>query len=312
MSLTEVERSLVLEQKLDDLKQYRKNLLDSSTTTNSSKKSSSSSLSSWLSMAAECSAKEVPVSDDLKREMAIYEQALSSAKRFFEKLPKDDFYPSSERVPIMVKSVQHMQKVNNKLADLKKEGEDQEKRRRQRELKKLGKHVQRDVLEKRRLETKESLASIDRLSQSASKDKRRKAGQTFEEDFDVLVEQDGHDDDDGLAASCKRRKLSSSKGRSSAASVGSKMSRSDRNAKYGFGGPNKTGRFAKRNTRTSTDDIASFDANKNKAPFKGRRVFGKGGQRHSGKGPKVTAGGNRPGKARRAHTRASSFAKAKK
>ncbi|CAM0141132.1 rRNA-processing protein EBP2 [Umbelopsis sp. WA50703] len=185
------------------------------------------------------------VHDDLKRELAFYQQALEAAKIGREKVKTagvpfsrpDDFFAE------MVKSDEHMEKIRQRLLDETAAVKASEDAKRQRELKKFGKKVQVEKLQERQKKKTEDMEKIKMLK------RKRKGAEDFStDDFDI--ELDGGNDD-------KPNK----KGKRGVSN------RDKKNAKYGFGGKK---RYAKSNTAESSADVGGFNPQKNKAPFKGQ------------------------------------------
>ncbi|EDO46929.1 predicted protein [Nematostella vectensis] len=201
------------------------------------------------------------VHDDFKREMMFYKQAQEAAKLGLLKLQKlrvstkrpEDYFAE------MVKTDDHMQRVRSKLLSRQQAMERSEKAKKQREIKKYGKKVQQEVLEKRQKEKKDMLEAVK---------KYRKGKQTApdfmkEDDFDVNAE-------------------SKSKGKPQQRNqINHKRKAKDK--KFGFGGKKRN---IKRNTQKSTSDVSSFNSRKHsKAPKPNK--------------PGVKRKNQRPGKSRR-------------
>lgn len=114
--------------------------------------------------------KETDGKDDFRREMLFYCQAQDAVKQALSKLNElkvptqrpEDYFAE------MVKSDVHMQKVRKKLLEKKDGIEASEKAKRQRELKKIGKKVQQNVLQKRQEEKKRMLKEVDRMKKGKS------------------------------------------------------------------------------------------------------------------------------------------------
>ncbi|KAF9222943.1 Ebp2-domain-containing protein [Gyrodon lividus] len=215
------------------------------------------------------------VDDDLKRELAFYKQALYSADRArtlaeSHSLP---FTRPSDYFAEMVKSDAHMERIRSRLLDERAGIKKSEEKRKEREAKKFGKQVQ---LEKQRDREKGKKEAEERLK--SLKRKRKGALDNAEADgeaFDIAVEDAVSD-----GPTAKR-----AKGRG-----GKNVSRSTRDAKFGFGGK---GHRSKQNTKSSTDD---FDS----GPGRG----GKAGRGHPGVRKRGgMAGSKRPGKSRRVASR---------
>ncbi|KAI8578108.1 hypothetical protein K450DRAFT_249076 [Umbelopsis ramanniana AG] len=185
------------------------------------------------------------VHDDLKRELAFYQQALEAANIGREKVKAaglpftrpDDYFAE------MVKSDEHMEKIRQRLLDETAGVKASEDAKRQRDLKKFGKKVQIEKLQERQKKKSEDMEKIKMLK------RKRKGAEDFStEDFDI--ELDGGADD----KSNKKSKRGPSK-------------RDKKDSKYGFGGKK---RYAKSNTAESSADVGGFNPKKNKAPFKGQ------------------------------------------
>jgi len=165
--------------------------------------------------------------DDFQREMLFYCQAQTAAREALSKLqglaiptqrPEDYFAE-------MVKSDVHMQKIRKKLLERKDKMELSEKAKRQRQLKKVGKKIQNEVLQKRQQEKKKMLSDVDRMKKGKSQ-KLYGAGDDVAESFDVSTES---------KAQGKKRKR--------------------KDDKFGYGGRK---RKMKKNSAGSTADMTSF------------------------------------------------------
>ncbi|KAB5595831.1 rRNA-processing protein ebp2 [Ceratobasidium theobromae] len=170
--------------------------------------------------------------DDLNRELAFYKQALDTgnvarAKFAAAKLP---FSRPSDYFAEMVKSDSHMERIRQRLLDERAGIQKSETAKKQRELKKIGKQVQVEKLkgrEKGRKEMNERVKGLKRKRGGALD-----AGQDSEA-FDVAIE-------DAITDRPNKRGKPT-------------MSRSKRDAKYGFGGAGTKGRRGKQNTKESTE-----------------------------------------------------------
>ncbi|KAI6133986.1 eukaryotic rRNA processing [Pisolithus thermaeus] len=189
---------------------------------------------------------EVDINDDLSRELAFYKQALHSAERARTLAAKHSlpFTRPSDYFAEMVKSDAHMERIRMNLLGERAGIKKAEEKKKEREAKKFGKQVQIEKQKERERSKKEMTERLKTL-----KRKRRGALENAEadgEEFDVAVEEAIGDE-----RSSKRPRKES----------GKKMSRSTRDAKYGFGGK---GRRSKQNTRTSTDSFVSGSSKKDK------------------------------------------------
>lgn len=217
------------------------------------------------------------VHDDFKREMYFYRQAQAAV---FHGLPKmkvagiptkrpEDYFAE------MSKPDSHMKKVREKLLERKLSIERSEKARKMRDLRKYGKKVQIETLQKRQREKKEMLASVKKV---------RKGQQTS---LDFLDDK------------------KSGKGQQKGNQQGKKevfepnKNRQRKNTKFGFGGQKKRSKW---NTADSAADFSGGKGKKGGAGRGGRsdrggRQVGGGGTRQ-GK-PKAGNKNKRPGKMRR-------------
>jgi len=175
----------------------------------------------------------VDVNDDLTRETFFYERALESANECVKRLKDlgiparrpDDYYAE------MVKSDEHMKRVRSELLFEQQQLEIREERRKARESKKYGKQVQAEKIKQRTLEKKSQIKSLDKWRKQ-----RQKSG--FADDGNAPFEGAGGD---------------------------GKRKRTDRDAKYGFGGRKKVRLFHRARMR--------FDARKFMRFFRARFLF---------------------------------------
>jgi len=224
---------------------------------------------------------DVDVNDDLNREVAFYKQALHSANtaRSLAARHNFPFTRPSDYFAEMVKSDSHMERIRQRLLDESAGIKKGEEKRREREGKKFGKQVQIEKLkerEKSKKDMEERLKSLKRKRKGALDN-----AQADDDGFDVAVED---------AISDRPAKRGKGAG-------GSKISRTSRDKKFGFGG---AGKRSKQNTRASTDN---FDTGSSKRGRGGGRG-GRGGGRGSGGGR--GGGSKRPGKDKRMAARSRS------
>lgn len=163
---------------------------------------------------------ESSIQDDFRREMMFYCQAQVAAKEALAKLRElglptqrpEDYFAE------MAKTDSHMQKVRSKLLEKKQSLDKSEKAKKQRQMKKFGKKIQQEVLQKRQQEKKNMMKDVDRIKKGKEKLSKNKDDQ---DDFDV-----------------------------SAAKIGAK--RKSKDEKFGFGGKK---RKLKKNSKESTQDL---------------------------------------------------------
>jgi rRNA-processing protein EBP2 len=118
--------------------------------------------------------------DDLKREVAFYEQALDSATKArneFQKL-KIPFSRPADYFAEMLKSDQHMEKIRVSLLEEQKQIQQSEQAKKQRDLKKFGKKIQTEKLQQRQAQKTKQLEKIKEI---------RKKG-VSNDDFDIDVD----------------------------------------------------------------------------------------------------------------------------
>jgi rRNA-processing protein EBP2 len=120
--------------------------------------------------------------DDLRRELAFYEQGLEAANEARRKIKKAGipFSRPSDYFAEMVKSDDHMIKVRQTLLDQETSILESEKAKKQRDLKKFGKQVQVEKLLERQKQKKQALDKV--------KDMRKNGAGDQELDFEVEVE----------------------------------------------------------------------------------------------------------------------------
>ncbi|KAG2437056.1 hypothetical protein HYH02_011317 [Chlamydomonas schloesseri] len=229
------------------------------------------------------------VEDDLARELAFYNQALSAAQSAIRRfqaagvpwLRPLDYYAE------MVKSDEHMAKVKEQLMFEQKQIEAAEERRKQREAKQYGKQVQLAKNKERAAEKKKAITEVTKLRKQ-----REKSGFAGELDMDAQLAD--------MEAERRRpmnvKQLGDRSGGRGGPKAPSKK-RQARDAKFGFGGRKS---LKKQNDAYSAADMDGYRPGKFKDSFGPR----KGGvQKKAGgggaKGGKGAKGAQRPGKQRR-------------
>jgi len=163
---------------------------------------------------------ENSIQDDFRREMMFYCQAQVAAKQALAKLRELDVQTErpEDYFAEMAKTDSHMQKVRSKLLDKKQSMDKSEKAKKQRQMKKFGKKIQQEVLQKRQQEKKNMIKDVDRIKKGKEKLSKNKDDK---DDFDV-----------------------------SAAKIGAK--RKSKDEKFGFGGKK---RKIKKNSKESSQDL---------------------------------------------------------
>lgn len=220
--------------------------------------------------------------DDLKRELAFYNQALAAvrvAQGRFERMGvpharPDDYFAE------MLKSDRHMTKVKQRMIQEQTEMQAAEERRKQRANKKFGKQVQREVLTARAQKRKREINEVSNL--------RKKSKKGGGSDFDIDVADMGGGGSGGGARGGGGGKGGGGKGFGKGQGNLSKREYAD--ARFG--------KAAKRGNKRNTSESSAADV---RGGFGRGGGGGKGGGRGGagGKGGRGIAKKPRPGKERR-------------
>lgn len=232
---------------------------------------------------------EINPDDEFKREDAFYQQTLAAVMTG-EKLLKQHKLPiirPNDYFAEMVKTDDHMRKVREKMLSDTQKIEASEKARKQRELRKYGKKIQEDVLQKRAQEKRASMEETARHRKNGTQHILSSVMEDFKKSRDA-----GGDDDFGIGVEAGDDDDRRGKGRGGKVGKGGRPNpkREAKDKKYGFGGKK---RFAKSNTKDSTNDMKSFNPSRNKTPFKSG-----GGAKAGKRNPQAKQA--RPGKSKRA------------
>ncbi|EDQ90192.1 uncharacterized protein MONBRDRAFT_16531, partial [Monosiga brevicollis MX1] len=202
--------------------------------------------------------------DDFKREDAFYMQAFRAAEEAEKLLKKHGIAKTrpADYFAETAKSDDHMERVRQKLLNDQASAEASERAKKQREIKKYGKQVQKEVLAKRQAEKKAAIESVKRRRKGVQQQLRATDDAL---DFDVDTFHTERDDQQPHQKSAKRAK---------------------KDAKFGFGGKK---RMARKNTAESAASGKGFSQRANKKPFAGT----------PGARPGTRKPAKRPGKAAR-------------
>ncbi|XP_032884538.1 probable rRNA-processing protein EBP2 [Amblyraja radiata] len=200
--------------------------------------------------------------DDFQREMYFYRQAQATALDALPRLQQlkiatkrpDDYFAE------MAKSDQHMQKIRVKMISKQTSIEKSEKAKQLRALRKYGKKVQVEVIQKRQKEKKAMMTAVKKYQKGLS------------DKLDFL---------EGDKASLQGKKEGGGGAAVGSAQQKNKINakRKFKNEKFGFGGRKKG---LKRNTKESYDDVSSFKA---KIAHAKNNHFGRGGKKNANKRP---------------------------
>lgn len=231
----EVERQLVEEARREKEGKEEKNVMNKAALLLHAKELVNSELK-WVETLDVCNypLELENVHDDLKREVAFYNNSLAAVKHAKQLLKEKDFpYKRPEDYfAEMLKSDAHMAKVKDKLIYEQKKIATVEERKKSKEHKKVAKKVQSEKIKQRAQEKKGTLEALKQW---------KKRGRN-----------NGGDDDKDLESVLQRgnKRKAASRGDS-----GKSFKRQAKDSKYGFGGPKRN---AKQNDRESTDDRRDF------------------------------------------------------
>ncbi|ETL41911.1 hypothetical protein F442_07446 [Phytophthora nicotianae P10297] len=212
------------------------------------------------------------VHDDLKREVAFYNNTLAAVRLAKDRLKKegvaykrpDDYFAE------MLKSDAHMAKVKDKLIYEQKKITAVEERKKSQAHRKVAKEIQAEKIKERNQQKKDTLEAVKQWKKRKGNDKRGGLKDDDDTELDSIVSgKRKHAGGDRDGANKKPRV---------------NKAREARNAKFGFGGKR---RHAKSNTKESTNDMSSFP----------------GARKAKMKSQAAAKGGKRAGKAQRANQR---------
>eukprot|EP00878_Enallax_costatus_P021073 GHUV01022294.1.p1 GENE.GHUV01022294.1~~GHUV01022294.1.p1 ORF type:complete len:344 (+),score=146.69 GHUV01022294.1:239-1270(+) len=232
------------------------------------------------------------VDDDLGRELAFYNQALSAtveAISRFQAAGKPWLRPADYYAE-MVKSDEQMAKIKDRLMYEQQLIDQAAERRKAREQKEYAKQVQAEKQKERAQEKKKNIQQVQQLRKQ-----REKSGFAGELDFDAEMNKKQQQGKSGMRAGVRIQQ----------GNTPSKK-RQVKNAKFGFGGRK---RLQKQNDAFSAADMSGYKPGRFDDGFGSRRGGGSGGGGGGGGfkkgglgakgGVKKGGKGNRPGKARR-------------
>lgn len=214
--------------------------------------------------------------DDLKREVAFYNNSLAAVRECRAKLDElgEPFRRPVDFFCEMVKTDRHMSKIKDKLIEEQKKIAAVEQRKKDQAHKKFAKEVQASKLKERQDAKKQTLDAVKKWR----KDHESRRGNALA-------------DDDGFEAALKAGNAGAvGRKKDEAAHKSKKRQRADE--KWGHGGKKWQ---KKMNDSKSTNDLSDFN------PKRGKSLGGGGGGR-SGRN-KASSKPNRPGKANRAKAR---------
>ncbi|RLN47085.1 hypothetical protein BBJ29_002501 [Phytophthora kernoviae] len=211
------------------------------------------------------------VHDDLKREVAFYNNTLAAVRIAKARLAKegvaykrpDDYFAE------MLKSDTHMAKVKDKLIYEQKKITAVEERKKSQAHRRVAKEIQAEKVKERNQQKKDTLEAVKQWKKRKGNDKRSGLNDDDNDQLDSIMsgkrKHGGNDRDDP-----KKKPRVNHK-------------RESKDAKFGFGGKH---RHAKSNTKDSTNDMSRFPGTRAKARGK-VQAAPKGGKR-AGKAQRTT------------------------
>ncbi|KAK1942206.1 putative rRNA-processing protein EBP2 [Phytophthora citrophthora] len=210
------------------------------------------------------------VHDDLKREVAFYNNTLAMVRMAKDRLKKDGvaYKRPDDYFAEMLKSDAHMAKVKDKLIYEQKKITAVEERKKSQAHRKVAKEIQAEKVKERNQQKKDTLEAVKQWKKRKGNDKRGGLKDDDDTELDSIVSgkrKHGGDDRDGANKKPRVNKA-----------------REAKNAKFGFGGKR---RHAKSNTKESTNDMSKFPGAR-KAKMKSQATA-KGGKR-AGKAQRAT------------------------
>ncbi|KAF1326265.1 Rrna-processing protein ebp2, partial [Globisporangium splendens] len=229
------------------------------------------------------------VHDDLKREVAFYNQTLASVRFARDRLKRENiaYKRPEDYFAEMLKSDAHMAKVKDKLIYEQKKITAVEERKKSQAHRKVAKEIQAEKLKQRAQQKKETLEAVKQWKKRKNSDKNG-LGDDNDEQLESIVSENNSN----------KRKRADDKNDSSSKKPRVNRAREAKDKKFGFGGKK---RFAKRNSKESTNDFSQFP---------GARKGARGGKpaaavrAGASKGKATPKGGKRAGKDKRSNQRA--------
>ncbi|EGZ07046.1 hypothetical protein PHYSODRAFT_353037 [Phytophthora sojae] len=213
------------------------------------------------------------VHDDLKREVAFYNNTLAGVRLAKDRLKKEGvaYKRPNDYFAEMLKSDAHMAKVKDKLIYEQKKITAVEERKKSQAHRKVAKEIQAEKVKERNQQKKDTLEAVKQWKKRKGSDK----GGALKDDDDGEL--------DTIIGGGKRKHAGGDRDGANKKPRANKA-REAKNAKFGFGGKR---RHAKSNTKESTNDMSSHP----------------GARKAKAKSQALAKGGKRAGKAQRANQR---------
>lgn len=236
------------------------------------------------------------VHDDLKREVAFYNQTLASVRFARDRLKRENiaYKRPEDYFAEMLKSDAHMAKVKDKLIYEQKKITAVEERKKSQAHRKVAKEIQAEKLKQRTQQKNDTLDAVKQWKKRKNSDKNGLIDDKNDEQLESIVSENNSN-------KRKRDDGGNAKGGSDSKKPRVNHMRESKDKKFGFGGKK---RFAKRNDKESTNDFSQFPgARKGGAPRSG-------GGKPSGGAPRGGPRGGKPAAASRAGAGAAKSSKA--
>ncbi|GLE03496.1 hypothetical protein PINS_up012398 [Pythium insidiosum] len=197
------------------------------------------------------------VHDDLKREVAFYNNTLASVRLAKDRLKKlgvaykrpEDYFAE------MLKSDAHMAKVKDKLIYEQKKIQAVEERKKAQAHRRVAKELQAEKAKQRLQQKKDTLDAVKQWKKRRNQDKGGAIHDDDDRELDAIVSGKAP-----VTATGKRKRDASGADANKKPRVNKKREAKDK--KYGFGGKK---RYAKSNTRESTNDMSQYPGKKMRA-----------------------------------------------
>lgn len=187
------------------------------------------------------------VHDDLKREVAFYNQTLASVRFARDRLKRENiaYKRPEDYFAEMLKSDAHMAKVKDKLIYEQKKITAVEERKKSQAHRKVAKEIQAEKLKQRAQQKNETLDAVKQWKKRKNSDKNGLIDDKNDEQLESIVNENN--------SNKRKRDDSNYKGDNKKPRVN--HVRESKDKKFGFGGKK---RFAKRNDKESTNDFSQF------------------------------------------------------
>ncbi|CAI5743468.1 unnamed protein product [Peronospora destructor] len=213
------------------------------------------------------------VHDDLKREVAFYNNTLATVRLAKDHLKKDNvaYKRPDDYFAEMLKSDVHMAKVKDKLIYEQKKIMAVEERKKSQAHRKVAKEVQAEKIKERNQQKKDTLEAVKQWKKRKGNDKRGSLKNDDDGELDLIVSGKRNHVDGVRDGGSKKPRVN--------------RAREAKDAKFGFGGKR---RHAKSNSKESTNDLSGFPGErKSKAKIKAKSQTALKGGKRAGKTQRI-------------------------